>query len=808
MPTLTIDSSVQREQDPTLRTGALRRGSPLQWCCVILLLWAACSPAQQNRDASSSPLPGAAPLSAVYLGKPEGLIHIDVTVTNRDGLPVTKLKQDDFTLLDKGRPNPIVSFEGLDFLHKPNPPVSVILLLDTLGMPADAAAKVRQNVVDFLRRNGGHLAQPVAIYSMNDEGFGLAASPSLDGNALAGAVERNQYLTKVMGSPSNMFSERDGFPVNADYSRNPVFTGLRALGVIATAERPLPGKKLVIWVGSGAGVGSGTPLLPSDRWRNLFESVTFTAGHALTASRIVVGKEDIFQKITWYSLLLREARITLDTLTTSANTSNALEQSIGLDWTRFVPGATSQQTAEPMDLYKNVLAVQTGGRANKANGDLPSQIAACLQYSGYFYTLSFNPPPTVNAHEYHALQVRLHDPGLRAHTFMGYYDEPYYADSPAPGIQDVTVAQLARIVDRLHNDPYAGAAQQLQSLRLTERLGSSQLKHLASKLHDKSARAALQVLAVISEFQDPPRAEIPVDPPPSAGDQRQILEQVTSYLDHAIPRLPDFSADRTAVEYAETPSYIGGISFVQLAPLQALRRTKAMVRYREGEEIVEVRGRERNKQPGMIVSYGTFGPILRTVRDALTVSGAVTWLHWEQGPTGKLAVFGYRVPAARSHYLVLGCCLPQGNGADTYETMPGYHGDVAVDSATGTIYRIDLIVDFHDYVPEDAVKMMVSYGPVTLSGTTYVVPKQSISMGRARTVEISAEWGPSVNPVGSPGSRGMRDPSTVRAEGFRTWGPWMTMLSEYIFDHYRVTRGRVQILPGFSEVPAGGSPQR
>lgn len=792
------------------------------WYCAVLLL--AVLPvysAQPNRPASSGTAAGNAPLSAIPLGKPEGLIHIDVAVVSRAGQAVIGLQQSDFRLLDNGRPNRIVSFAGFDLLHKADPPVTAILLLDTLGMTAAQSAVERRSVENFLRRDQGHLAQPVIIYSMNDEGFGLCASASQNGNALADAVARNQYLTRSMGSPSNMFSVSAGFPINPQYTTVPAFTGLRALGAIATDARALPGRKLLIWIGPGPGVGTGSPLMPSTQWTKRFQSVTLTmAGHA-NESRLLVGQEDIFQKITWYYLLLRDARITLDTLSINVDSGSAGNDLPELDWTRFISGAAAPQTAEPMDLYKSVLAVQSGGQAiavrdaaaqNKSvlamqsGGQvIAARIDALLHFSRYFYTLTFSPPPAQHSHEYHTIKIELRHSGLEAHTVQGYYDEPYYADAPAPGTREVTVAQLTRIVDQLRRDPGSDPVGELQRLRLTERLNDTRLESLQSSMRDNRARKALDILEVLSQFEEPPPSDTRTDPPPSVGEQRRILTRVTRYLDGAIPRLPNFSATRTALEYTETPAYSGGLTSIQAQALQVVHSTKGLVHYRDGDEVLQLRGRNSNQPGGTIRAYGTFGPILKTVREAFSVSGAFTWDLWEQGPDGRLAVFRFRVPVEQSHFMVQGCCLPEGDGAQAYMALPGYHGDLAVDPATGAIYRIDLIVDLHDFVPQNAVKMMVRYGKVTVGGTSYVVPVRSINMGRARQVETTTEWYEPENPMGVTGERVTEGRGAYLVEGFRTWGPWTTLLTEYTFDHYRISRGDVNILPGFSEVPSESS---
>jgi len=125
--------------------------------------------------------------TGVAANEPEGLIHLDVVVTDRAGKPVSGMDRGDFTLFDNGQSEKIVSFHAFGGINaRPNPPSSVILLIDTRDVPGETASDVHQAVEKFLRHNGGRLAEPVTIYSFegNNWGFWLEAGPSLDGNAL------------------------------------------------------------------------------------------------------------------------------------------------------------------------------------------------------------------------------------------------------------------------------------------------------------------------------------------------------------------------------------------------------------------------------------------------------------------------------------------------------------------------------------------------------------------------------------------------------------------------------------------------
>jgi hypothetical protein len=93
----------------------------------------------------------------------EGLLKLDVVVTDKSGKPISGLGATDFTLLDNGQAEKILSFQGFDGVAaKPDPPVEIILLIDTLNMPADLALHELGEVGKFLRQNRGQLSQPTS----------------------------------------------------------------------------------------------------------------------------------------------------------------------------------------------------------------------------------------------------------------------------------------------------------------------------------------------------------------------------------------------------------------------------------------------------------------------------------------------------------------------------------------------------------------------------------------------------------------------------------------------------------------------
>src|SRR5215813_9846879 len=137
-------------------------------------------------------------------------------------------------------------------------------------------------------------------------------------------------------------------------------------------------------------------------------------------------KRDLFDEINWVSTLLRQSRITVDCFSVIEG-EHAPEvvlpplgppgrQSGSQNWWReYLAGVSSAEQASSMNLYKGVLAVQSGGRVLPPSKDLAGQIAESVKGAGEYYTVTFDPPLAAHADEYHALIVELSRPGLMAH---------------------------------------------------------------------------------------------------------------------------------------------------------------------------------------------------------------------------------------------------------------------------------------------------------------------------------------------------------------------------------------------------------
>lgn len=317
-----------------------------------------------------------------------GQIRLDVAVTDTAGKAIAGLEPTDFKLLDNGEAQKILSFRSFDGVQvKPDPPVEVFLMFDTVNLPFSQVSFARQEIERFLRTNGGHMAQPVRLVLLTDAGMRMQPRPSMDGDALISVLQSVKGGVHTITSAMGAGGELERFQLS-----------VRQMALIADNEARRPGRKLLIWV------GSGWPMLNSHQY-------TFSDRDQL----------HYFDSIVQLSTTLREARMAVYNVSSVDTGADAINQQM---YRGFLKGVASAHKADTGDLALKVLAIQSGGRILGPNNNLAEQIASCIADANAFYTISFNPPPAKQANEYHDLKVVVDRPGATVRTSSGYYNQP------------------------------------------------------------------------------------------------------------------------------------------------------------------------------------------------------------------------------------------------------------------------------------------------------------------------------------------------------------------------------------------------
>ncbi len=257
------------------------------------------------------------------------------------------------------------------------------------------------------------------------------------------------------------------------------------------------------------------------------------------------------------------------------------------------------------------------------------------------------------------------------------------------------------------------------------------------------------------------------------------------YVTKTIPQLPNFLATRATTYFEDTPLVQKPDSFIPNEPLHQVGTSSVTVLYRDGREVEDRTTKVKVTPAQGLASRGEFGPILATtLLDA--AQSKLAWSHWEQGPTGLRAVFGYDVPKEKSHYEVNYCCIANPGATITANVVPfreivGYRGEMAVDPATGAILRLSAMASLKLGSPVSRADILVDYGPVDIGGKTYICPVKSISITSAQMVQTDERY------------------HRPLAEHMQ---PLKTMLNDVQFEQYHVFRAESRVLTA----EAGESP--
>jgi hypothetical protein len=353
--------------------------------------------------------------------------------------------------------------------------------------------------------------------------------------------------------------------------------------------------------------------------------------------------------------------------------------------------------------------------------------------------------------------------------------------------EPVTVAQLDQIAAQFKTQSDPEIARQLSYLELTERLPLDDFARIRASLHGDASKQALSALADNSAFFPPPSRQIATDAAPPIADQQRIASAVVDYVAKTIHKLPNFFATRITTRLEDWPVGMqqGKMITARYIPPHIVATTQAIVRYRGGiEQADPIRTKKKQQTEYGLTARGAFGPVLRTVIFDSSQSTLV-WRRWEQTATARTAVFRFSVPYDKSTYNVRFCCAPIDNYVlSVLDRRTAYHGEIAVDPASGTVLRLTLQADLDkgdlgtlfseamEGQPLSRADLSVEYGPVEIAGKTYYCPVRAIAISRARTIVRSGD----IN------------------HRF-AFGPEENFINEISFSNYHLFRSESRILP-------------
>jgi VWFA-related protein len=342
----------------------------------------------------------------------EHRIVLNVEVTDAAGTPITGLEPGDFTLIEDRQPRSIASFRPVEGEAVPVPP-QVMLLLDAVNNSSRDLANDRKGVESFLRQSTEPLPYPTAIAVLSDGEITSGAltrdrgallnelgdlSPSFHPIACANGYNPNDTGLRGVGMPAGIPAMA---PSNSQLNclNERFVTSINALTRFAKSQVDIPGRVILIWI------GSGWPLLSDKQFSPDDESL----------------KAGFFSNLVQVSSALRESQVTLDVLLPSSLFRTAESRNAHDD--AFFDGVPKQDEVTAASLGLQALAHQSGGQVLIGARNIPAGVAACMADAKSFYELTFDSPPAAQFGEYHSLQVKVDRPGLTVRTNTVYYAE-------------------------------------------------------------------------------------------------------------------------------------------------------------------------------------------------------------------------------------------------------------------------------------------------------------------------------------------------------------------------------------------------
>ena len=380
------------------------------------------------------------------------LVEVDVVVRSKDSA-VTGLTQNDFRILDNGKPQSIATFSVRSSATRgkttgtPLPPgvisnrvdrrgedpvAATVILLDLLNTEVADQSYFGKELLKYLKsRQPG---EQVAIYSLlktlkivqdfteDPQRLLLAASrthaqqsvslASSDESALktevntirrtvtdpnnADEVLQAEVLALMAEMATNAITEME----DAEKKNRALLTSA-ALEDIARHLRGLPGRKKLVWVSGGFPIGM---LELNSRHGDEFGTETAKAVHALNNANVAVYAIDPRGLVAYG----------VNPVIPPANTKT------GQGMFSQLQGPDPVGLNAPNIAGMNLFASGTGGRAIYGTNDLVGAMKTVMEDDDLIYTLGFYPIEQKMDGSYHSLSVKVARKGVDVHHRKGY----------------------------------------------------------------------------------------------------------------------------------------------------------------------------------------------------------------------------------------------------------------------------------------------------------------------------------------------------------------------------------------------------
>lgn len=290
----------------------------------------------------------------------------------------------------------------------------------------------------------------------------------------------------------------------------------------------------------------------------------------------------------------------------------------------------------------------------------------------------------------------------------------------ASGQTRMTVDQLRSFLKSsvdLHQ-PDKQVAAFLKKSKLTQRFDAALFEEYSGMpgVGPLTVEALRELLAATKDLPPAParvvaaRPAVVAIPPPSAAEQKEILERAREYALGYSKRLPDFICLQVTRRYVD-PS---GLEFWRNADTITTRLS--YFEQKEDYKVITINGRmvevPYQKLDGA-TSSGEFGTMMRELFEPQTAA-RFEWQRWATLRGKRNHVYSYFVAQPNSKWTV--------SYQRTDVTTPGYRGLVFIDRDSLEVTRITLEADLPPSFPIQMATTMLDYDSTDISGAKFMLP--------------------------------------------------------------------------------------
>jgi len=282
----------------------------------------------------------------------------------------------------------------------------------------------------------------------------------------------------------------------------------------------------------------------------------------------------------------------------------------------------------------------------------------------------------------------------------------------------MTVRQLTQFIESSiqlkHDDKKV--ASYLKGVTLSERLEARTVEVLQGLGAGPRTVLALDALveatkSLTAAAPEAPKPVPPTIPPPSAEEQKKILDQAREYALNYSKQLPNFICVQVTRRY-DDPS---GLEFWR--KLDTITTRLSFFEQKEDYKVILINSRPTELdywKLGGAISAGEFGSMMKELFEPET-QAQFQWERWATLRGRRMHVYTYRVAQSKSKWSI--------NYEQSLTIVAAYKGSVFVDADTATISRVRLEADqLPPSFPVNQASIELDYDLVPIGTGQYMLP--------------------------------------------------------------------------------------